>query len=77
MTVDLEAIAYLERLEQRLTGILHLTNCTPAWPVLWRLLAGDLRPTIASCYAELDQMAEQLQGRENDYFYEEGNALAD
>ena len=64
---DLGALRYLEMLEQKLTALLPLINCTPARAGLYRLLVTDLRPAIARLYAELDQMADQLQEDEATY----------
>ena len=66
-----------EPLGDLVTALLPLTNCTPARAGLYRLLVTDLRPTIASCYADLDAMAEDLREKENDYFMQEADALAD
>lgn len=63
----LGALRYLELLEQQLTALLPLTNCTPARAGLYRLLVTDLRPTIGRLYAELEAMADQLQEDEAVY----------
>jgi hypothetical protein len=70
MTTDLQTLALLERIEARVVAAQLLAAGTSAWAPL-RRLAVDLRSEITAGQRELDVMAEYLQARELDYWFEE------